>query len=367
MGLEMRRVSVAEIHAQKVAELGLDPSAVDLSSTEAIAGALRRAASFLCPCTRPTLVRTALRPLRGLVNDLDAIKGLVEETLEAIIAHGDLLEHRDIEGDLGRGIAVLLYAAPAGFVSRESGSVILLGVTSDHISALPDELEKRIEYVNHLRRLSPEPGEDLRSELLQLGLIEISYRGWLKGPPRETLLQHVARQDQLLDVAAPSRDVPGLLLLDPMRDVRYYRGRWVEPRAQSGRFVARRSQAFGSDLWCYVEMHNGNPERLVDFPLAGSLWRGCDEAWHLQMAIDARRGEPQRFRVHIAPERTHVMEFFSPVPMWARRRWDAVGEPVQATGCLFAYRLLDTELAEELDFARDALWLCEITGSERRL
>lgn len=362
----MRQVSAAEVHAQKVAELGLDPSALDLTSVEAVAGALRRAASFLCPCTAPTLVRGVVRPMRGLVQDLDAFKGLVEETLEAMIAHGDILEHRDVEGDPGHGAAVLLYTAPAGFVARESGAVILLGVATDQLSALTDDLEARIEYVNHVRRLSPCPGEDLRSDLLQLGLIETSYSAWLRAPQPETAAQHMARLDRLLGAAQPSRDVPGLSLLDPARGVRYYRGRWVDPRAQSGHFVARRSQAYGADLWCYVEMRDGNPERLVDLPVAGSRWRGCDEAWHLQMAIDAQRGEPQWFRIRPGPEGARVMEFFSPVPMWARRRWDAVGEPVSASGCLFAYRLADAELAEELRFAREALWLDETTGSKQR-
>ena len=359
----MRQLSTAEVHAQKVAELGLDPGALDLTSVEAIAGALRRTASFLCPCTAPTLVRGVVRPLRGLVDDLATIKDLVEETLEAMIAHGDILEHGDIEGEPAYGATSLLYAAPASFVARESGAVILLGVASDQLSALPDDLEARIEYVNHLRRLTPVPGEDLRSEILQFGLLEISYSGWLRCPPRETCAQHVARLDRLLDAAQPSRDVPGLSLLDPTRGVRYYRGRWVEPRAQSGRFVARRSQAYGADLWCYLEIRDGNPERLIDLPAGGSRWRGCDEAWHLQMAIDAQRGEPQRFRIRPGPEGARVLEFFSPVPMWARRRWDAVGEPVSASGCLFAYRLAEAELAEEMRFAREALWLDEMTGS----
>ena len=359
----MKQLSAAEVHAQKVAELGLDPGALDLTSVEAIAGALRRAAGFLCPCTAPTLVRGVVRPLRGLVDDLATIKTLVEETLEAMIAHGDILEHRDIEGEPGYGASSLLYAAPAGFVARESGALILLGVASDQPSAVPDDLEARVEYVNHVRRLPPSPGEDPRSELLQLGLIAISYSGWLRSPGRENCAQHFARHDRLLDAAQPSHDVPGVSLLDPTRSVRYYRGRWVEPRAQSGRFVARRSQAYGADVWCYLEMRDGNPERLIDLPAGGSRWRGCDEAWHLQMAIDARRGEPQRFRIRPGTQGTRVLEFFSPVPMWARRRWDAVGEPVSASGCLFAYRLGEAELAEEMRFARAALWLDEMTGS----
>jgi hypothetical protein len=362
----MRRLSAAEVHAKKTAELGLDPTTLDLTSTESVAGALRRAASFLCPCTSATLVRGVVPPLRGLVSDLDATKGLVEETLEAMIAHGDILEHNQTDEDSVQGKATLLYAAPPSFIPRESGAVILLGIASDHLCAVPDELESRIEYVTYVRRLSPLPTEDLRSELLHLGLIELSNESWLKAPPGETAAQHVSRFDRLLDAAQPSRDIPGLSLLDPGRPVQYYRGRWVEPRSQSGRFVARRSQAYGADLWCFVELQGGHPERMIDFPVSMGRWRGCDEAWSLQMAIDATRGDPQRYRVREGPGGSRLLEFFSPVPMWARRRWDAIGEPVPSSGCLFAYRLTETELAEELQFLRVTLWLDEVTVSPGR-
>lgn len=359
----MKRLNASEVHSQKIAELGLDRSSLDLESTEGIAGALRRAAGLLCPCAAPTLVRGVVLPLRGLVDDIDAIKARVESTLEAMIAHGDILEHRDVEGVAGQATARLLYAAPAGFVVRESGTLILLGVASDHLTALPEELAPRIDYVSHLRRLRPAPDEDLRADLRQLGLIELSYDSWLNSPAAETPSRHVARLDGLLDAAEPSRDVPGLSLLDPERSVRYYPARWVEPRSQSGRFVARRSQAYGADLWSYVQLRDGHPERLVDLPIGASRWRGCDEAWRLQMALDANRGEPQRFKVRMGPAGTRVLEFFSPLPMWARRRLDAIGEPLPGSGCLFAYRIPGAESAEELRFAREALWLGELSGS----
>jgi hypothetical protein len=288
------------------------------------------------------------------------MRTVVEETLEAVVAHGDILEHRDIEGQ-EQPTAMLLYAAPASFVARESGKVILLGVVHDQLSALPDDLQARIEHAKHVRRLRPLPDEDLRAPLLELGLIELSHDGWLRAPRLEGSAEHLARLNVLLDAAHSSRDVPGLLILDPERSVRYYRGRWAEPRSQSGRFVARRSQAYGAALWCYVELRDGTPERLIDLPLPKSRWRGCDEAWHLQMAIDARRGQPQRFRVRPVSEGSHLLEFFSPVPMWARRRWDAVGDPIQSSECLFAYRLPDAELKEEIKFIRNMLWLDELS------
>src|SRR5690606_37272772 len=133
MGMVMRCLTIEQVHAQKIRELGLDPEALDLTTSEGLAGALRRAASYLCPCAAATLVRAVVRPLRGLVPDLEKAKELVEETLEAMISHGDILEQPEVE-DGTSTTRVLLYAAPASFVVRQSGLVILLGVTADQLS-----------------------------------------------------------------------------------------------------------------------------------------------------------------------------------------------------------------------------------------
>lgn len=362
----MRRLTAEQVHALKILELGLDPDALDLTTPEGLAGALRRAASYLCPCSAATLARAVVRPLRGLVRDLDTAKTktLVEEMLEAMIAHGDVLEVPEVQAD-APSARVLLYAAPASFVVRRSGLVVLLGVAADQLSPLPTGLERRIQYFGHIRRLSPSDGEDLRGELRQLGLIELSFDAWLKGPTCEDPARHISAVDSALDDVAPSYDIPGLQLLDPARPVGYYRGRWVDPKAQTGRYVARRRQAYGADLWCYVRLRDGQPERMIDLPRRGSRWRGCDEAWHLQMAIDARRGAPQRFRVTASGGDAVVLELFSPVPAWARRRWDAIGEPVPSAGGLFAYRIPKAEINEERRFARDMLWLEEISANSR--
>lgn len=360
----MRRLTVGEVHARKIRELGLDPESLDLTTPEGLAGALRRAASYLCPCSAATLVRAVVRPLRGLVPDMEQAKELVEVTLEAMISHGDVLEQPELQDD-SPTTRVLLYAAPASFVVRQSGLVVLLGVAADQLSPLPAELERRIQYLGHVRRLSPSSAtEDLRVELRQLGLLELASDAWLKGPKLSTATQAVAASGQALDLVPPSRDIPGLLLLDSTKPVRYYRGRWTEPKTQTGRFVARRQQAYGADLWCYVHLTNGQPERMIDLPQRGSRWRGCDEAWHLQMAIDAQRGAPQRFRVTPSGDAV-VLELFSPAPAWARRRWDAIGEPVPSAGSLFAYRIANAEFDEERRFMREALWLEEMTTGSR--
>ena len=353
----MRQRSPLEVRQLKVADLGFDSQKVEFTSVEVIAAALRRAATLLCPCSAGTLVRAVVEPLRGLVDERDAIKTLVEETLEATVSHGDLVEFREFGLDPSQQ-QTLLFAAPQAFASRKSGAQILVGVADDR-SVLPDGLAKRLVYAGHTRRLYPTEGENLRERLIEHGFLEIPYDEWLTAPRFDRPAALVSTYDRLLDAAGPSGDVPGLRLLDSERGVDYYPGRWVEPRNRSGRYVARRDQAYGAQLWCYVRVRHGEAEALIDLPLARSRWRGCDEAWHLQMALDAVRGKPQTFSIDTDTEDTRIIAFFSPVPMWARRRWSAIGELIAQTRGLFAYRIPKEELSQERDFLQNELWLNE--------
>lgn len=354
----MRRLQIAEVRTQSVAALGLNASAYTITSASALAGAIRRCASFLCPCASSSLARAVMNPLRGLVDDLGATKVQIEEMIETLIAHGDLFEYRDPTAS-GASSNTVVYAAPCGFVRRGSGATILLGISADQLTALPGDLESRVEHSGHVRWLRPQTGEDLRDDLLQLGLIEIPYDRWIKEPPKDSAAQHVASLDQRLDAAQASGDIPELRLLDSDKPSTFYPARWVEPKRQTGRFVARRAQAYGAPVWCYVQMQDGRPLRLLDFPRAGSRWRGCDDAWRLQMAIDAQRRHSQRYALRSDKAGTTCLQLFSPIPMWAQRRWDAVGRRVEPSGCLLAFDLPDSEVAEEVRYARESLWLEE--------
>lgn len=355
----MRVLTATDVHEVSVRALGLDSSALDLATVEVMASCLRRAAGFLCPCSGRTLIHAVVEPLQGLVDNVDNLRGAVEETLEALVAHGDLLELAEAGQDESAGRSALLYLAPPSYVRRQSGALILLGVLPDHISLLPDEIEQQVEYLKHVRLLPPHAGRECADQLAEMGYIELSTSAWLKAPKAETAAEHLARMNRLLDAAPRAGDVPGLLLLDPGRSVRYYRGRWVEPTTHTGRFVGRRAQAYGADLWCYVEIRDGSPVRFVDLPLKSSVWRGCDEAWRIQTAIDHEQGAPQVFRVRPGANGTQAIDFFSPVPMWVRRRWEAVGEPVVSSGCLFSYGLKEDELEEEMHFLKEHAWLAE--------
>jgi len=353
----MKELTLNQVHALKVGELGLDAAALDLTATESLAAALRRAASLRCPCSARTLIREVSQPLRGLVNDSAALDERINETLEALVAYGDLIEcATELDGD--KPVRYLLHAAAPSFVPRSNGSVLLVGVLRDS-AVFPVEIASRVEQVNHVRRLKPSGAEKLADVLIEYGLQELRTEDWSGEPTRLTPTQYERQLNDALGGVAPAREVPGLTILDPTAPVRYYRGRWTAPKKQSGKFVARRSQAYGADLWCYVQLRLGQPERMIDFPVFDNPWRGCDEAWRAQAAIDANRGQPQQYALRKAKGDQWIMEFFSPVPMWARRRWDGIAEPIAASSCLFAYRIAAAELEEERRFLQDSLWLSE--------
>ena len=95
--------SAAEVHEVSVDCLGLDSSALDLTTVEAMASSLRRAAGFLCPCSGRTLLRAVVEPLRDLVDDFETLRNACDEVLEALVGHGDLLEFPIPDSEEARG------------------------------------------------------------------------------------------------------------------------------------------------------------------------------------------------------------------------------------------------------------------------
>jgi hypothetical protein len=330
--VSMRRLTAGEVHAQKIRELGLDPEALDLTTPEGLAGALRRAASYLCPCSAATLVRAVVAAAaRAGARHGARRRSSSRTTLEAMISHGDVLEQPELQdGSPTAARAALRRACELCRASERARGPPRRRGRPALAAAL------RVGAANSVPRTRPQAQPVLGDRgparrVAAARFARVGVRRVAQGPKSSTATQAVIASDRALDVVQPSRDIPGLLLLDPTKPVRYYRGRWTEPKTQTGSFVARRQQAYGADLWCYVHLTNGQPERMIDLPQPGSRWRGCDEAWHLQMAIDAQRGAPQRFRVTSSGDAV-VLEIFSPAPAWARRRWDAIGEPVPSAG-----------------------------------
>jgi len=359
MALVMKWISSLDVHRRASEALGLDPDVVDLAVPETKAALLRRCAAYLCPCPPRVVLERALEVLGGVLPSNDELKDELGELLEGMIAYGDVFELSEsiMPGQTRQGN--ILFLRPPSFVIRPSGLTFLIGIAPFDQLPILQAMKGHIEAANHIRRIQPRGDVDLQALLKQAGLLEVPDAHWLKLPPRQSFAQHLNRLNSELDVAPPSGDIAELSVLEPSMSVQYYKGRWQTLGKQTGRFVARRPQAYGADLWTYSEIRDGRVGKVIDLPRRPEH-RGCDEAWRLQAAIDADRGQPQLYRVTDTHGGTHRnLEFFSPLPQWARRRFDVIGEPLSQKGCLFAYRLPTREFDQEVSFLQKELWMSE--------
>ena len=362
--MTIRPLQPSEVSALAVTRFGLDVDAVDVFTPEALAAAVRRAASFLCPATPGevvTAVRDTLAPLSGASDvSLDDLTDVVE----LLISTGDLLELRQT----GEGIRRLLFLGPPAFVTKVPGEYLVLGIRPDDRPLIDDD-RANVEHEAHLRilRLAPETAHEV---FAAAGLHELRRDRWLRHPQRAEAGEVVAKYRTRLDAARQAGVVDGLEVLDPTQRVDFYRGRWLPTNPDdTGDFVARRPQAYGANVWCFVRIEDGRPQRLIDLPVhdTGALAR--DEAWRLQAAIDAERRLPQLWRRRLIPGSgdAYVLDLFGPVPSWAERHLGVLGTPLdRSRGALFSYRLEGAAIQTAEGVLADMLWMqrCGEEGSE---
>ena len=355
MGL--KSISRTEVQAITSRVLHLNGDAYDFNAEETLACAIRRVASFLTPCSANTLISAIAEPMKGIVENLDLYRIAVEETLESLIGFGDLLEidygSQDQRGYRGPTI----YAAPPCFIRRRSGALILLGITPDSTTLLSKEMQDRVMYRRYIRLLPPDLATNDIENLKALGYFELSFDTWSKLPKEESVASFVKKANFLLNAAPPAGSLGDLEIIGPWTQELFYKGRWVKLSVESGRFVGRRKQAHGAAIWGYYDLANGEPVRFVDLPFNKQLNRGCDEAWRLQAALDCSQGMPQLYRIREGAADYLIFDFFAPIPMWASRRWDVVGELVPKKNCLFSYAFSVRESHEEMAFIEKYLWL----------
>jgi len=335
--------------------LGL-PMAVGPIEDALLAALLRRAAGILCPCSPSTLVASVLEALQYLVEDNNATEDKLVDLTDKLIVTGDLLELNQVTTDDPNVKSTWVFAAPPSFVLRPDGTIFLLGIVPDEVTPLPASLAARVVDEGVVRVLIPEPSDDVRPILRDLGWLELSSTTWLKAPKPETAADMRASMLRKLEEQSESGAIADLMILDSSRDPRNYSHRRVNATNQTGNYVARRPQAHGAPLWGFAALKNGTPTRFLDFPLKGTRWRGCDVAWHLQMAIDDGRGTPQSYRLRETPSGT-FLDFFSPLPLRAARRLAVLGHPAPRENCLFTYWLPSREVSSEEEFLRERLWL----------
>ncbi|ALK08978.1 hypothetical protein [Blastochloris viridis] len=334
-----------------------DPAPTQLGD-ELIAQALRRAAFILAPCAAHELAHAVSGSLASLALEDPEFAGRVETILESLVTYGDILEMRaDAENPWVTSTAYTLRSAPPSFVARKNGSIFLLGVAGDQISALTEDLGARIVHRGLLRVLLPLSGEELPLYLKELGLLPLSERTWLRLPRSEPASAYAGHIRSLVAAEPRAGSMDGLTILDTSRPVNFYRDRWVEPRNQhTGFYVARRPQKYGAAIWCVADLEAGRVNRFTDLSEPGDRIRPSDMAWRIQAAFDALAGHPQRYRS--SPRgATTLVRFYAPIPSWAERRLTLAGTKTRAERCLFSYDIPNEEWPGERAFLNEALWM----------
>jgi hypothetical protein len=361
----VQQINVKEVVSLSRRAMALPGDAGNVHDEAFLAALVRRAAGILCPCSERTIFRAVLESLQHLADDAAHLETEVENAVEKAMIAGDLLEFSQATTSDPDAKGTWVFAAPPSFVARPNGSVFLMGIAPDEPSPLAPSLSARILYERHFRLIHQEPSENLPQILRELGVLELSEQSWLKLPKEETAKVFLDRLERELMVQPTSGSVPDLLILDSARDPSYYKGRWVAPRRETGCFVARRPQAYGAPLWGFAHLADGALDKFLDFPPRRERWRGCDFAWHLQLAIDSCRGSPQKYRRRQAQDGI-CLDFFSPLPLWAERRLAIIGRPAERSRCLFTYQILECELAAEEEFLRRRLWLAPTESSREK-
>ena len=357
--MEFTPVSLEEVQATSIRALGLDDQLFVLEYPEAIAASIRRAASFLCPTTPRVLVDAVLEVLTPVLSEPPKRDDLME-LVDQMVSTADLLELSETSVDRKTR---LLYLGPPSFVEKSAGRYLLTGIRPLAAPLVSDDIA--VEYVLHTRTATLEP-TTAEATLRASGLHKISRSQWAGQPSAVSATDYVEGFRQRLSAARVAGSVDGLTIIDPATKPSYYRGRWREPVAgDTGDFVGRRPQAYGADIWCVVRLGYGAPERLLDLPLDAAASSARDDAWRLQAAIDAVNSTPLPFRVRsmpgaAAPE--SLVDFFSPLPTWAERYLELVGNAMdKSPGALFAYRVPDAVLPALRSLLTGTLWMSNVT------
>ncbi|MFJ9946658.1 hypothetical protein [Kitasatospora sp. NPDC091207] len=354
--MSVSALSCHEVARRAVHMLGLDETLIDLSAPEAICSSLRRAASFLCPTTPRELVDAVMEVLGPLDVSSAATRGQLATQLDLLVAIGDLVELPN-RMDLGRR---KLYLAPPSYVTQAPGRYLLLGVRPDGLPLLDESVGGDVRHEGHVRSIELDATTG-PARLHAAGLHAISMHDWRRQPSVASATSVVGGMRQRLDRAAQSGLVRDLKLLDPESSILHYRARWRRPvDGDCGDYVARRPQAYGADLWSFVRVESGQPLALIDLPTDDPAGSACDEAWRLQAAIDATRGEPQAVRIRPAggAPGSRTLDLFGPVPGWAQRYLELVAVPVPpARDALITYRVPLWAIGELTEFFTDMLWM----------
>jgi len=352
---------VKEINREQVIQLMRDTLELPPSNNEVIddtllASSIRRASSFLCPCSQATIVSHLVQSLRNLVDSSELLESRIEDAINRLIVGGDLLELSDVSTSDVNAKGTWVFPGTPSFILRPNGNVFICGVVGDENLAIPS-FSSRIIYRGFKRIVRPESEEKIDEVLKGLGLVSISEKAWLKLPKKVAAEKYLSEMISRFpdDIIEKIEEVDIINYSHPWN---YYRKRWSKPKDETGLFVGRRPYLFGAPTWCFVELVCGEVKRLIDVPLSinGIQQRGCDTAWHLLTALDHHNKNHHFYRVRESGEEK-ILDFFSPIPLWAERRLMAIGDSTTPLNSLFSYIIPKEEFLTEESFLKEYLWM----------
>lgn len=331
-------------------------------SFEGMAEFARHVASFDCPCSERHLIGSLTRlllpqhPEGEARPSLDLVREQAEKLVEGMLDHGDVIEVDDVESDA----RLLALRAPAA-CALSKHKVILLGIVPGGSDSLPTHYRAKRRLKGYSRILTVDDSAATLNDLHTCGYVVVSETEWRQLPEQLNAKLHVAFYTSRFRLDNTVGHVEGLRVLDSARSVLHYKSRWVAKPGGDDDFIARRQRKYGNEAWAFVRLRQAEPVALLDLPTRAFAFRACDEAWHLQQALDHQSGHPQRYKAVTLANDELVLQLFSPIPQWAHRRFISLGEQVNCSGCLIAYRFPSTEVAAaEIKFAESRMWLASL-------
>ncbi|WP_298189056.1 hypothetical protein [Metallibacterium sp.] len=324
---------------------------------ELIAQALRRLCGFMCPCAPRSILLAASRSLASLVGDEVPLQERIDAVFEHLLTAGDIVEVARVSTLAPADDRTQVFCGPPSFLQCDARCYIF-GIAPDDAPFLPKSLRDRLHYDGSTRFLDALKGEDLDETLSALGLRRHSVASWLGKSSRvsaQTFLQQVQNR---LERDGVKGVIPGLKILQhagaaPSR----YASRWREPGDAAGLYIGRADQEFGTAVWYLASLVDGIVARSMVLPLSEAAGRACDQAWRIQLAIDASRGHPATYAVRPAEGGMRLGVSF-PLPAIAKRQLLYLGGMKgDADGRQFSYWLPDLALRLAEDYLQSEFWL----------
>lgn len=342
-------IDPAEVAEVALESLGLNNVGVDLSSPEALAAAARRAASVHSPVSRRRLARLVAEPLRSLVPTDTEFDERLADTIEQLVAIGDLVERK-----VSPNGAQLVFLGMPRFVELGERSALLLGARPDGTPMLDEELMAMVEPESGARflQLPSDSIENVAPILAAQGLLPVRRDQWMRLPRNKSAEQYLDAVALRARAGVRAGGLNEAQVFDPSTRPTYYRGRWRDIRSvTAGLVLLRRPQAYGADRWSAGWVIDGGIETLVDLPIDPQV-RACDEAWRIMAALDRSQNQPLPAKAHAPLRGRVVVDLFSPPPAWLQRQLATLGYPVSRTpGSLLSYSVR----AEALEHVRELL------------